>query len=123
MLSQLAVEFNASNMAELEAMGSYYNGQEQLMVQASNETKIKSKGFARVLIPTLKLCGGVYYSIRLTYEMQMKGLLMNPLSLNLHEQDTPKEMWIPVHNMSDEEITISDQEDLCIAFFRLIIRA
>lgn len=114
MLSQVAVGFIASNIAELEAMGSYYNGQEQLLVQSAGETKIKPKGFARVLVPTLKLCGGIYYSIRLTYEMQLKGLLMNPISLNLNPQDTPEYMQIPVHNMSDEEITISDQEDLCV---------
>jgi hypothetical protein len=44
--------------------------------------------------------------------MQLKGLYGGPILMNVDELDTPNKILVPVHNNSDRDITVSDQEDL-----------
>ena len=114
MLSSKSLHSFTTNFQSLLNMGVYDNGQDQLAVQPIESVTIPSKGFTNVLIPMIKLCGGVFCILRLTYSMQLKGLYGGPVLLNIDELDTPNRVLMPVHNNSEEDIIISDQEDLCV---------
>jgi hypothetical protein len=112
MLSSKSVPSFTTNFQSLLKMGAYDNGQDQLSVQPLSSVKIPSKSFVNVPIPMIKLCGGVCCILRLTYSMQLKGLYGGPILMNIDELDTPNKILVPVHNNSDRDITVSDQEDL-----------
>jgi hypothetical protein len=112
MLSSKSLQSFTTNFQSLLNMGVYDNGQDQLSVQPIESVTIPSKGFANVSIPMIKLCGGVYCVLRLTYSMQLKGLYGGPVLLNIDELDTPNRVLMPVHNNSEVDIIVSDQEDL-----------
>ena len=112
MLSSKTLQSFTTNLESLLDMGVYDNGQDQLTVQPLLSATIPAKGFANVVIPMIKLCGGAYCIMRLTYSMQLKGLYGGPVLLNIDSNHTPDRVMMPVHNNSEEDITVSIQEDL-----------
>ena len=114
MLCYSSVKDYALDLKAVLSDGAHICAGSQIVVQPLEEITIPPRSFGLVLCPTIKLSGGVYYNCRLTYEALCRGLLSSPLSFFLDEQETPSCLRLPVHNLSDQQITLNKEDDVFV---------